>query len=120
MLFGALALGLAASASPVQAAPGPLPPPEDMDLARALFKEMIEIKTTHDVGSTALARAIEDHLLHAGFAASGADSAGVQSGSRAGAAGEGRGVVWPGLPRDSNLADDAAKRGAALPRRRAD
>jgi acetylornithine deacetylase/succinyl-diaminopimelate desuccinylase-like protein len=58
------------SAWSAQPAAGPLPPPEDLDLARALFKEMIEIKTTHDVGSTALARAIEEHLLRAGFAAS--------------------------------------------------
>jgi acetylornithine deacetylase/succinyl-diaminopimelate desuccinylase-like protein len=62
-----MAVGFAISAWSAQPAPGPLPPPEDLDLARALFKEMIEIKTTHDVGSTTLARAIEDHLLHAGF-----------------------------------------------------
>ena len=51
------------------AAPGALPPADDQDLARALFKEMIEFRTTHDVGSTALARAIESHLQRAGFPA---------------------------------------------------
>src|SRR5262249_3139347 len=48
----------------------PLPPAEDRDLAAALLKEMVEIRTTHDVGSTQLAHAIEEHLLRAGFAAS--------------------------------------------------
>lgn len=47
----------------------PLPPPADAELARELLKEMIEMRTTHDVGSTALAKAIEEHLLRAGFAA---------------------------------------------------
>ncbi|HEU4624758.1 MAG TPA: M20/M25/M40 family metallo-hydrolase [Steroidobacteraceae bacterium] len=69
--FGALAVALVTTAGSAASPPaGPLPPPEDLDLARALFKEMIEIKTTHDVGSTALARAIEEHLLRAGFAES--------------------------------------------------
>jgi acetylornithine deacetylase/succinyl-diaminopimelate desuccinylase-like protein len=67
LLSGAIAVAVTISAWSAQPAPGPLPPAEDLDLARALFKEMIEIKTTHDVGSTALARAIEEHLLRAGF-----------------------------------------------------
>jgi acetylornithine deacetylase/succinyl-diaminopimelate desuccinylase-like protein len=46
---------------------GTLPPAEDQDLGRAIFKELVELKTTHDVGSTAAARAIEEHLLKAGF-----------------------------------------------------
>src|SRR5581483_8415119 len=70
LLSGAMAVGLSMSAWAAQPASGALPPPEDLDLARALFKEMIEIKTTHDVGSTALARAIEEHLVRAGFPAS--------------------------------------------------
>jgi acetylornithine deacetylase/succinyl-diaminopimelate desuccinylase-like protein len=61
-----LALGLASTAF---AAPGPLPPDDDKDLARAILKELVEIKTTHDVGTTVAARAIEQHLLKAGFAA---------------------------------------------------
>ena len=62
----ALALGIVSAAG--AAAPGPLPPAEDQDLGRALFKEMVEIRSTHDAGSTELARAIEEHLLRAGFA----------------------------------------------------
>ena len=51
------------------ATPGPVPPPDDRDLARAILEELVEIKTTHDVGSTVAARAIEQHLLKAGFPA---------------------------------------------------
>lgn len=51
------------------AAPGPLPPDDDKDLARAILKELVEIRTTHDVGTTVAARAIEQHLLKAGFPA---------------------------------------------------
>jgi len=60
-----LVLGLTSLAA---AAPGPLPPDDDKDLARAILKELVEIKTTHDVGTTVAARAIEQHLLKAGFA----------------------------------------------------
>src|SRR5262249_33137732 len=49
------------------AAPGPVPPADDQELARVIFKELVEIKTTHDLGSTIAARAIEQHLLKAGF-----------------------------------------------------
>jgi acetylornithine deacetylase/succinyl-diaminopimelate desuccinylase-like protein len=62
-----LGLGFAAVASGMS--PGPLPPDEDRDLGRAILKELVEIKTTHDVGSTVAARAIEQHLLKAGFVA---------------------------------------------------
>jgi acetylornithine deacetylase/succinyl-diaminopimelate desuccinylase-like protein len=51
------------------AAPGPIPPADDQELGRALLKELVEIKTTHDVGTTIAARAIEQHLLKAGFTA---------------------------------------------------
>lgn len=51
------------------AEPGPLPPPADQALGRALLKEMVEIKTTHDAGSTALAHVIEQRLRKAGFPA---------------------------------------------------
>ena len=51
------------------AAPGPLPPADDGDLGRAIFKELVEIKTTHDVGTAVAAHAIEQHLVRAGFAA---------------------------------------------------
>ena len=49
------------------ATPGPVPPADDQELAQALFKELVEIKTTHELGSTIAARAIEQHLLKAGF-----------------------------------------------------
>jgi len=46
-----------------------LPPPADQQLARELFREMIETRTTHDVGSTALAEAIKAHLISGGVSA---------------------------------------------------
>jgi acetylornithine deacetylase/succinyl-diaminopimelate desuccinylase-like protein len=49
--------------------PTPLPPQDDRDLGRAIFKELVEIKTTHDIGSTVAARAIQEHLLRGGFTA---------------------------------------------------
>jgi acetylornithine deacetylase/succinyl-diaminopimelate desuccinylase-like protein len=64
---GLLALGVTSAAW--AAAPGPLPPKDDQELGRAIFKELVEIKTTHDVGTTVAARAIEQHLLKAGFPA---------------------------------------------------
>jgi acetylornithine deacetylase/succinyl-diaminopimelate desuccinylase-like protein len=61
----AMVVSVAALAGPVQ--PAPLPPPADQDLARALFKELVEMRTTHDAGSTEAAQAIRGHLLEAGF-----------------------------------------------------
>jgi acetylornithine deacetylase/succinyl-diaminopimelate desuccinylase-like protein len=56
--------------SPAWAAtPGPLPPEDDKQLARTILKELVEIKTTHDSGSTVAALAIQQHLLAAGFPA---------------------------------------------------
>jgi acetylornithine deacetylase/succinyl-diaminopimelate desuccinylase-like protein len=49
--------------------PGPLPPEDDKQLARTLLKELVEIKTTHESGSTVAALAIQQHLLTAGFPA---------------------------------------------------
>jgi acetylornithine deacetylase/succinyl-diaminopimelate desuccinylase-like protein len=46
----------------------PVPPEADRTLAREIFKELIEINTTHAHGSTAAASAIQQHLLAAGFA----------------------------------------------------
>jgi acetylornithine deacetylase/succinyl-diaminopimelate desuccinylase-like protein len=65
-LWAALALFASAAWS---ATPGPLPPEDDKELGRAIFKELVEIRTTHDVGTTLAARAIEQHLLKAGFPA---------------------------------------------------
>jgi len=66
------ALALAAigtsSWSAAAPAPGPMPPPEDQDLGHSLFREIVEMKSTHDVGSTELAIAIRNYLLRAGFA----------------------------------------------------
>jgi acetylornithine deacetylase/succinyl-diaminopimelate desuccinylase-like protein len=60
-LFGSSLAGSATS--------GPLPPEADQQLARAIFKELVEIRTTHDVGSSGAAQAIQQHLLRAGFPA---------------------------------------------------
>jgi acetylornithine deacetylase/succinyl-diaminopimelate desuccinylase-like protein len=60
---------IVAAASASAAAPGPLPPEDDKELGRAILKELVEINTTHAVGSTVAAHAIEQHLLKAGFAA---------------------------------------------------
>lgn len=57
------------AASPGRAAPGPLPPPADVAEGRAIFKALIETKTTHDVGSTAAAELLRQRLLAAGFPA---------------------------------------------------
>ncbi|MEP6941051.1 MAG: M20/M25/M40 family metallo-hydrolase [Rudaea sp.] len=47
--------------------PGPLPPAADQTLARAIYKQLIEINTTHALGSTSAAQAIQRRLLAAGF-----------------------------------------------------
>lgn len=51
------------------AAPGPLPPEQDRELARTIFKELVEINTEHANGSTGAAEAIRRNLLEAGFSA---------------------------------------------------
>jgi len=66
---GAVAALIAASAIARAATPGPLPPPADRALAREIFKELVETRTTHDVGTSVAARAITQRLLAAGFAA---------------------------------------------------
>ena len=52
----------------VAASPGPLPPEPDRVLAREIFKELIEINTTHEHSSTEAAQAIRRRLLAADFA----------------------------------------------------
>jgi acetylornithine deacetylase/succinyl-diaminopimelate desuccinylase-like protein len=49
--------------------PGPLPPAADLDLAHDILKELVDINTTHDHGSTAAAQVIQQQLLAAGFSA---------------------------------------------------
>jgi len=51
------------------AAPGPLPPAADQDLARDILRELVDINTTHEHGSTAAAQVIQQQLTAAGFPA---------------------------------------------------
>jgi acetylornithine deacetylase/succinyl-diaminopimelate desuccinylase-like protein len=68
LLLSSVVAGLAASFSAGWAASSaPLPPADDQDLAHAIFKELVEINTTHAHGSTVAAQAIREHLLRAGF-----------------------------------------------------
>jgi hypothetical protein len=62
-----IVLSLSLSMTVFGATPGTLPPAVDQQLARSLFKELVEIRTTHDQGSTEAARAIQKHLLQASF-----------------------------------------------------
>lgn len=69
-LVAALAFLLPASlALGASVPPGPLPPADDLQLGRAILKELVEINTTHDHGSTDAANAIAKRLLAAGFPA---------------------------------------------------
>jgi acetylornithine deacetylase/succinyl-diaminopimelate desuccinylase-like protein len=65
-----LVLVVLAATAPAWADPGPLPPAADRELARAMFKELVDLRTTHDVGTTEAARAIARRLIEGGFAAS--------------------------------------------------
>jgi acetylornithine deacetylase/succinyl-diaminopimelate desuccinylase-like protein len=68
-IWGVSVFGVALAAT-VYAASAPLvPPPADQELARDMFKSLVEINTTHERGSTAAAKAIQGWLLSAGFAA---------------------------------------------------
>ena len=72
MLILLLACGaaLGATAAAHAATPGPIPPPADLALAHDLLKELVEIRTTHDLGSTGAAQAIQQNLLEATYPAS--------------------------------------------------
>ncbi len=59
----------AAPAAGISAAAPPEPPAADRQLAREMFKTLVEINTTHAQGSTAAAKAIQGWLLTAGFPA---------------------------------------------------
>jgi acetylornithine deacetylase/succinyl-diaminopimelate desuccinylase-like protein len=50
-------------------AEGPLPPKEDLDLAHDILRELVDINTTHEHGSTEIATIIQRQLVSAGFAA---------------------------------------------------
>jgi acetylornithine deacetylase/succinyl-diaminopimelate desuccinylase-like protein len=69
ILASATMMCVALATSTPAATPGPLPPAPDQALARAIFKELVEINTTHSHGSTEAARAIERRLLAEGFEA---------------------------------------------------
>ncbi len=49
------------------ATPGPLPPNDDLELAHDFLRELVDINTTHDHGSTDAAKVIQQQLLAAGF-----------------------------------------------------
>jgi acetylornithine deacetylase/succinyl-diaminopimelate desuccinylase-like protein len=49
------------------ATPGPTPPAEDKELARDILRELVDINTTHENGSTGVAQVIQHQLLAAGF-----------------------------------------------------
>lgn len=67
LTVAALAL-LASTAAGAMPAPGPIPPAADQAEARAMFKELVEINSTHAYGSTKAAEALRARLLAAGFA----------------------------------------------------
>jgi acetylornithine deacetylase/succinyl-diaminopimelate desuccinylase-like protein len=65
--LGLLVLSMASVALAEPAAP--LPPPADLQLARTILRELVEINTTHEHGSTAAAELIGRRLIDAGFPA---------------------------------------------------
>ena len=62
-------LTLASVSTTWAATPGPLPPEADRELARDILRELVDINTTHDHGSTAAAQVIQQQLTAAGFPA---------------------------------------------------
>jgi len=56
-----------ASTAAMAASPGPMPPAVDVDLAHDILRELVDINTTHEHGSTAAAQVIQQQLLAAGF-----------------------------------------------------
>jgi acetylornithine deacetylase/succinyl-diaminopimelate desuccinylase-like protein len=63
--YSLLFVGVASSV--FAATPGPLPPAADQQLGREILKELVETNTTHALGSTGIAKAIERRLHAAGF-----------------------------------------------------
>jgi acetylornithine deacetylase/succinyl-diaminopimelate desuccinylase-like protein len=62
------ALGSAVLPLAAALAAAPLPAAADQQLARDMLKTLVEINTTHEQGSTAAAKAIQEWMLSAGFA----------------------------------------------------
>jgi acetylornithine deacetylase/succinyl-diaminopimelate desuccinylase-like protein len=65
----AFSIGLVVAAAVGASPASDVPPPADQDLARDMLKTLVEIDTTHEHGSTAAAKAIQDWLSSAGFSA---------------------------------------------------
>ena len=65
---GYLASALLTAASAATSAATPVPPDADRDLARGILRELIDINTTHEHGSTAAAQVLQRQLTSAGFA----------------------------------------------------
>jgi acetylornithine deacetylase/succinyl-diaminopimelate desuccinylase-like protein len=64
-----LLAALALAAPTLGAAPGPLPPKEDLGLAHDILRELVSINSTHEHGSTEIGKVIQQQLLAAGFTA---------------------------------------------------
>src|SRR5262249_37768497 len=65
-----LAAGMLTSLSGAGAPlPGPMPPAENGKVAHDLFREIIEIKSTHEIGTAGVARVIAQRLVSGGLPA---------------------------------------------------
>jgi hypothetical protein len=56
--------GFAAASPP---SPGPMPPPDNQKLAHDIFKEIVEVRSVHDVGTRGVADILARYLTAAGF-----------------------------------------------------
>ena len=56
--------GFAAASPP---SPGPMPPPDNQKLAHDIFKEIVEVRSVHNVGTRGVADILVRYLKAAGF-----------------------------------------------------
>src|SRR5689334_25330515 len=56
--------GFAAANPP---SPGPMPPPDNQKLAHDIFKEIVEVRSVHDVGTRGVADILVRYLTAAGL-----------------------------------------------------
>src|SRR6201993_5138203 len=56
--------GFAAASPP---SPGPMPPPDNQKLAHDIFKEIVEVRSVHNVGTKGVADILVRYLKAAGF-----------------------------------------------------